>query len=123
MKWRKQCMTLPVTAIAIGVVGFALMIRTWWLFKVTGTAICPTDESSTLVTRDIFRVSRNPMYLSMTMMLAAIALFFGSLPFYAALVIYGLVLDRVFCPYQEQKLARTFGEQYAAYRVQVRCWL
>ena len=115
--------SLPVTAIAVGAVGFALMIRAWWLFKVNNTAICPTAASSSLVTHDVFALSRNPMYLGMIMMLAGLALFFGSLPFYAALVIYGLVLDRVFCPYEEQKLAGTYGEQYAAYRVRVRRWL
>ena len=115
--------SLPVTAISVSAVGFALTIPAWWLFKVNNTAICPTAASSSLVTHDVFALSRNPMYLGMIMMLAGLALAFGSLPFYAALVIYGLVLDRIFCPYEEQKLARTFGQQFAAYRMQVRRWL
>ena len=115
--------SLPVAGIAVGVVGFAVMIRAWWLFKRTDTAICPTAASSSLVTHDVFAVSRNPMYLGMIMMLAGLALFFGSAPYYAALAIYCVALDRVFCRYEERKLAGQFGAQYAAYRARVRRWL
>ena len=113
----------PIAALIMGITGFTTMIRAWWLFKVADTAICPTEVSSSLITDDIFAVSRNPMYLGMIMMLAALALFTGSIPFYIAVVIYSALLDRVFCPYEEKQLRAEFGQRYAAYRVQVRRWL
>ena len=114
---------LPVTAAVTGLAGFAMMLRAWWLFKADGTAICPTHTPSSLVTRDIFTLSRNPMYLGMIMMLAALALLFGTLPFYVVLVIFAAILDRIFCPYEERQLQQQFGERFASYRSRVGRWI
>lgn len=114
---------LYVTALLIGFAGFALMIRAWWLFKTVNTAICPTRQSSSLVTHDVFSVTRNPMYLGMSMMLAAVALGVGTAPFYAATFAYFLILDRVFCPYEEQKARQEFGDVFEDYVRRVRRWI
>ena len=106
-----------------GLAGFTLMIRAWWLFRLAGTAICPTARASVLVTHDVFAVSRNPMYLGMILMLLGSALATGGLPFYAAAMVYALIMDRVFCPYEELKSVREFGDDFVAYRRQVRRWL
>lgn len=34
-----------------------------------------------------------------------------------------LVLDRMFIPYEEEKMENTFGEKYLAYKKRVRRWL
>lgn len=118
--------TLPsyVAAGAIAeILGFAVMIRAWWLFRRTGTAICPTDMPTTLVVHDVFAVSRNPMYVGMIMMLTAPALLFASIPFYLAAAVFALFLDRVFCPYEERRLEAAFGAAFIAYRSRVRRWL
>jgi protein-S-isoprenylcysteine O-methyltransferase Ste14 len=114
---------LYATALLIGLAGFALMIRAWWLFKTANTAICPTRQSSALVTHDVFSVTRNPMYLGMSMMLTAVALGVGTVPFYAATFAYFLILDRVFCPYEEQKARQEFGDIYKDYVRRVRRWI
>ncbi len=114
---------LYATALLFGLAGFALMIRAWWLFKTANTAICPTRRSSALVTQDVFAVTRNPMYLGMSMMLAAVALGIGTAPFYAATLAYFLILDRVFCPYEEQKARHEFGEVFEDYARRVRRWI
>ena len=114
---------LYATALLIGLAGFALMIRAWWLFKAANTAICPTRRSSSLVTHDVFSVTRNPMYLGMSMMLTAVALGVGTAPFYAATLVYFLILDRVFCPYEEQKARLEFGDIFENYAQRVRRWI
>jgi protein-S-isoprenylcysteine O-methyltransferase Ste14 len=113
----------PVVAMIVASLGFALMIRAWWLFRIAGTAICPTASASQLITHDVFAVSRNPMYLGITMMLAGLALWTGTLPFYIAAVGYLAVMDRVFCPYEEGKSAQEFGKDYGSYLRHVRRWL
>jgi protein-S-isoprenylcysteine O-methyltransferase Ste14 len=118
--------TLPSFAAAAALsagLGFAIMIRAWWLFRRAGTAICPTERPTTLVTHDVFALTRNPMYLGMIMMLAAPAFLFGSIPFYVAAAVFALFLDRVFCPYEESKLEAGFDAAYARYRSRVRRWL
>jgi len=114
---------LPAAAALVAVAGFAIMIRAWWLFKRVSTAICPTEVSASLVTHDIFSITRNPMYLGMIMMLAGLALLMGSVPFYIALAGFVVVIDRIFCSYEEHKLLHEFGNGFDSYRKKVRRWL
>lgn len=109
--------------IAVGLLGFAVMMWGWWLFRKYDTAICPTDKNDFLVTSGIYRLSRNPMYLGMIAMLLGVALCVGSLPFYLATAVCFLVINGSFCPYEEAKLADTIGEAYMAYRRKVRRWI
>jgi protein-S-isoprenylcysteine O-methyltransferase Ste14 len=106
-----------------GVTGFSLMLRAWWLFNVSGTAICPTAKTTVLVTHDVFAVSRNPMYLGMVLMLFGCAIYAGTLPFYFVAVLYLAIINFAFCPYEEQKLHETFGEKFLVYKRSVRRWL
>ena len=63
------------------------------------------------------------MYLGMVMMMAGAALWFGTLPYYLATVVFFLVINQVFCPFEEEKLVETFGKEYFSYRRKVRCWV
>jgi protein-S-isoprenylcysteine O-methyltransferase Ste14 len=114
---------LPLAAAFTGLAGFLVMLRAWWLFRSVNTAICPTADTAVLVTDDVFSISRNPMYLGMSMMLIAVGLFFGALAFYVAAAINFAVLNRHFCPYEEDKLRKQFGERFNAYEKRVRRWL
>jgi protein-S-isoprenylcysteine O-methyltransferase Ste14 len=115
--------SLPFAAGLTGGIGFWLMMRAWWLFRLADTAICPTASSTTLVTHGIFAITRNPMYLGMFLMLLGIAMVTGSAPFYVAAAGYGVVMDRVFCPHEEKKSVVEFGQEYVAYLRRVRRWL
>ncbi len=118
--------SLPAAPLAGGLLalaGFCIMIRAWWLFRVVDTAICPTAESRALITRDVYRVTRNPMYLGMVLMLLGTAVGIGGSPFYLAALAFFLVIDYVFCPVEERQLTARFGERYLTYRREVRRWL
>jgi len=115
--------SLPLAGAAIGLAGFLLMLRAWWLFREAGTAICPTEASTTLVTRDVFALSRNPMYLGIVLILAGLAAAAGTLPFHMAWIAFAGVMDRCFCPYEERKALAEFGEAYRDYARRVRRWL
>lgn len=112
-----------VVGIVLGIAGFCIMIWGWWLFKRFNTAICPTAMSSFLVTTGIYRLTRNPMYLGMITMLLALAIEVGTLPFYAAAASYFVIINAVFCPYEEQKLMNIFGEDYSIYKKRVGRWI
>lgn len=114
---------LIVPAMTVAGAGFFLMLRAWWLFKQAGTAICPDSDSSRLVVNDVYSQSRNPMYLGITAMLGGLALIAGSVPAYVAAGAFFVCMDRVFCPYEEQKAAREFGATYERYRQRVRRWI
>jgi protein-S-isoprenylcysteine O-methyltransferase Ste14 len=120
---RVVLLSSSVLAIFTAVSGFAIMIWAWWLFQKAETAICPTENSEVLVTSGIYRLTRNPMYLGLVLMMAGVALWFGTLPYYLATVLFFLVINQFFCPFEEQRLISTFGEQYSGYRRTVRRWV
>lgn len=103
--------------------GFTLMITAWAQFRVRQTAICPTARASSMVTKGVFRFTRNPMYLGMVLMMLGLALGMGSYPVATAALVFFLILQRVFIPYEEQRLAEWFGIDYLAYRARVRRWI
>lgn len=113
----------PTGGAAIAMVGFLIMLRAWWLFRVHATAICPTARTTSLITNDVYRLTRNPMYLGIDLMLLGTALGSGGLFFYLAAATFFLIINFVFCPYEEGKLARAFGDQFRAYCNSVRRWL
>jgi len=120
---RVELFTSPVLAVCAGVAGFAVMIWAWWLFQKAETAICPTADSQVLVISGVYRLTRNPMYLGMVLMMAGVALWFGTLPYYIVVVLYFLVINEAFCPFEEERLVATFGKEYSEYQRKVRRWV
>jgi protein-S-isoprenylcysteine O-methyltransferase Ste14 len=113
----------PLLAATLGAGGFVVMMWAWWQFQRNKVAICPTEKTDYLITDGIYRYTRNPMYLGMIAMLLGVATFFGTLPYYAVVVAYFAIIDRSFCPYEEDKLSITFGNDYEKYRSRVRRWI
>lgn len=103
--------------------GFYSMMAGWWLFKKHQTVICPTGTPSSLVAEGVYRFTRNPMYLGIFAMLLGLAMIVGSIPFYTAAIAYIVVMDMVFCPYEEGQLSRQFGDEFLHYKAKVRRWL
>jgi protein-S-isoprenylcysteine O-methyltransferase Ste14 len=78
---------------------------------------------SSLVQDGPFRYSRNPGYLSLTMLYAGIAILRNALwaILLVPLVLY--VIQREVIEREERYLQRTFGEEYLAYKRRVRRWV
>ncbi|MGB5164372.1 MAG: isoprenylcysteine carboxylmethyltransferase family protein [Woeseiaceae bacterium] len=113
--------SLPAAAI-VGASGFLLMLRAWWLFKQANTAICPTAQTTTLLTNDVYAWTRNPMYLGIVLMLLAVALITGSVFHYVAAILFFAIIDHSFCPYEEEKMRANFATRFPAYARRVRRW-
>jgi protein-S-isoprenylcysteine O-methyltransferase Ste14 len=114
---------LPAAAGIVGATGMLIMLRAWWLFRQWATAICPTERTTTLIIQDVYRLSRNPMYVGITLLLFAASLFAGSLALYLATVVNFAILSRHFVPYEERQLERQFGACYRNYASRVRRWI
>lgn len=90
-----------------------------------GTTIDPTkpNTSSSLVTTGIYRITRNPMYLGLAILLLGWAAFLSNiaallaLPLFVAYITYFQIIP------EEQALTQRFPEQYQMYRRSVRRWL
>jgi protein-S-isoprenylcysteine O-methyltransferase Ste14 len=104
-----------------GLAGLLVCVRDF-LVRGRGT-LAPWDPPQRLVTTGLYRYSRNPMYLAVTTMLVGWALGFGlrTLWLYAAAVSAAFVVRVV--AFEEPWLARTFGDEWEAYRGRVRRWL
>jgi len=103
--------------------GFPLMAWTLRLFSRHGTTHDPFRESTALVDTGPYRVSRNPMYLSLALVLLGIGILVGSVPFLLVPVAQLLAANFAYVPSEEKRLARLFGPAYDAYRARVRRWI
>jgi len=114
----------PLAGGILFVASFALTLYSSSLFSKEKTEILPTSATNrVLITYGPYHFSRNPMYLGMVAGLLGVALFFGSLPVYLVPLAQFLVLNFVFIPFEEAKMARLFGASYEAYKQKVRRWL
>ena len=79
--------------------------------------------ASALVTGGVFRLTRNPMYLGMALILAAWALWLGNAM--TALLVAGFVayIGRFQIVPEERALRAHFGNGFEAYAAQVRRWI
>jgi protein-S-isoprenylcysteine O-methyltransferase Ste14 len=92
-------------------------------FDRSGTPIRPGTQPVRLVTRGVFRLSRNPMYLGMVLALGGVALILGRPSSLVVAPLFGAFLTRRFIRQEEDLLARRFGRRWAEYRRRVRRWL
>lgn len=109
---------LFLLAVVFGFPAIAAFVR-------AGTTIDPVriDRASVLVTGGLYRITRNPMYVGLTLLLAAWAAFLGPLGGFAGVIGFALWIDRLQIRAEERLLTTKFGADYAAYRSRVRRWL
>ena len=105
--------------------GVAIAVGAWRRFRQVGTTVNPLDPSkaSRLVTDGVFRVSRNPMYLGLVLLLIGWAIGLGSASPWLVPPLFVIVLTVVQIIPEEQALSRRFGEQYLSYRRSVARWI
>lgn len=111
---------IGVVALAFGVIMNLLADRS---FKKQGTTVKPFDESAALITSGVFRVTRNPMYVGMTLILAGLAIILGTLSPWAVVALFGVAMDVLFIRAEEPMMERTFGDAYRHYKSRVRRWI
>jgi protein-S-isoprenylcysteine O-methyltransferase Ste14 len=92
-------------------------------FKQHNTPVKPLEKSTALVTHGVFRVSRNPMYLGLVLILLGIAICMGSLTPHLVVFLFAIFMDILFIRFEEKKLEETFGEAWVEYKKSVRRWI
>ncbi len=113
---------LALIALALGLL---LPLVSVLLFMRARTTIDPTrpGRSAQLVVSGFNRISRNPMYLGMLLILLGWGLWLSNLLALALLPLFVLYMTRFQIIPEERFLAERFGEQYLAYKARVRRWL
>ncbi len=105
------------------VFGSYMAIKTKKIFKKTQTPINPTAEPIQLHTEGFFRLTRNPMYLGISIGLAGIAVLTGLVYNLGFSVLYLLIMDLFFVKYEENKLEKMFNDKFEQYKKQTKRWL
>jgi len=108
---------LIILAVLIGFISLGQFFR-------TKTTVDPTkpNKASALVTSGIFAFSRNPMYLSMLLLLLAFGLRLGNA--FNVLIAAGFVsyMNRFQIAPEEKALTKLFGKEFLLYCKNVRRW-
>jgi protein-S-isoprenylcysteine O-methyltransferase Ste14 len=103
--------------------GLVVVLRAARMFQRAGTTIKPFEKSSALVLSGPYRVTRNPIYLSMACSLIGVGVLLGSASPFLVVPAFVWVIDRWFIRAEEAMLEQAFGAQYLAFKARVRRWL
>jgi protein-S-isoprenylcysteine O-methyltransferase Ste14 len=110
---------------ALVVAGLGVIAISILQFQRARTTLNPLkpQAASALVTAGVFRLTRNPMYLGLALVLAGLAAWFGNAA--SALLLVGFVawITRFQIVPEERALRAHFGTEFEAYAQQVRRWL
>ena len=91
-------------------------------FHQAGTTVKPFEESSTLVTDGVFKISRNPIYLGFVLILTGTSMLLRSLSPFLIIFAYAFLVDRKFIRVEEGMLAKKFGSSWEQYKSRTRRW-
>ena len=101
----------------------ALFLRSLREFRAAGTSVRGSERSTTIVRTGPYRFSRNPIYLSFSLLVLGLAVWSNDLWLLVTLVPAVGVISRVVIPREERFLERNFRDQYLSYKAAVRRWL
>jgi protein-S-isoprenylcysteine O-methyltransferase Ste14 len=124
--WPVGLLPLPVgrwlggTVLVGSVALAALAVR---LFHRAGTPPNPTKDVTALVRSGPYRLSRNPMYLSLALFQAGVAFALDNAWVLILLALSFGIMDRIVVPGEERYMASRYGADYAEYMARVRRWL
>ena len=104
------------------IAGALLMMYGFSLFKKRKTPFIPYQKPVALLTTGVFKVSRNPLYLGLILILLGIATLTGCLLFFFVPVAQFFILNFTFIPREEETLEKIFGKDYLNYKRKVRRW-
>jgi protein-S-isoprenylcysteine O-methyltransferase Ste14 len=124
--WRLEIPTAgwgPAVGALLIIVAGVFLVLAVLEFKRAGTPPEPYKPTTAIVRSGPYRVTRNPIYLSFTLVQLGIALWMGS-----GWILVLLLPALVFMHYgvitrEERYLERKFGDEYVKYRRAVRRWM
>jgi protein-S-isoprenylcysteine O-methyltransferase Ste14 len=104
-------------------VGLAVMLVAAGQMILARTTVIPHRDPSALVMNGIFSLSRNPIYLGDTLILAGLYLHWDAILALPLVLFFMIVITRRFIRPEEARLERVFGEVFQEYRARTRRWI
>ena len=111
--------------IVFGGMGCAIGAASVLQFLLAKTTLNPfqLETASQLVTGGVYRLSRNPMYLSLVFILLAWMLYLGSFSALLGVVLFIWYITKFQIKPEEEGLKHLFGDAFIAYCQRTRRWL
>ena len=128
--WLPQVLALPPgvrvgAALALAVVGACFDVAGLLAFRKAKTTANPMtpNRSAAVVSTGVYRITRNPMYLGLALILLGLALYLASPWALLGPLVFGAFITRFQIQPEERALTARFGAAYTAYCARVRRWL
>src|SRR5688572_4543676 len=115
----------PFIVVAVALAGAAIGIGGVMSFVRAGTTVNPLTPhaSSSLVTSGVYRISRNPMYVGLLLLLLAWGIYLSNAVALLIIPLFVVYMNRFQIPPEENALRSRFGSEFTAYCNRVRRWL
>lgn len=101
--------------------GVFLVVKSWIYFKKNNTPE-NFENPSFFIKEGFYARARNPMYFGYLVILFGTALLTGNIIGFIFPVIFFLVMNYMFIPYEEETMERIFGQEYKDYKKRTRRW-
>ena len=124
-QWSSGSVWVTGAALALAALGGGVALAGVLAFRRARTTVNPLapQRASALVTSGIYRVTRNPMYLGMLIVLAGWAVWLGNAAAWLGLPLSVALLTVLQIRPEERILAERFGEDFKRYAARVRRWI
>lgn len=114
---------LSYSGVALIILGITITAIAARAFARAGTPIIPFEPSTALVAGGLYRVTRNPMYLGLVVILLGAGVLFGTVSPFLPIPVFVWIIQKKFIEAEERFLDEIFGARYLAYKGKVRRWL
>ena len=116
----------PLSIIISGIffvyAGLTAGLAFYYMIK-SGTNIDVRKPVKALVKTSVYSYTRNPMYLSLAILLLAFSLLLNTLWIAILIPVFVIVMQKVVIEKEEKYLENKFGNEYLEYKKRVRRWI
>ncbi len=105
------------------ITGITTLILAATLFRKNKNPVNPSGSTQLIICSGIYKYTRNPMYLSLTLIFTGISIITNSWFSFVLLLPLLLICQKGIIEREEKYLTRKFGDEYLKYKAKVRRWI
>ncbi len=110
-------------AIVLLIIAIVLLRRAVKALAIHKTTVNPSGTTTMIVTNGIYKYTRNPIYISFTLIFISVLIMTNSWWGFLLLIPLLFIVQKGIVEREEKYLIQKFGEEYKAYKNTVKRWL